>query len=665
MGLGQVQDAAQEQETYSQQEQGEQDSNEASSLSTTICANNEAPLTPMDLSGVSSASFSLSNTDSRSHDLGSGPNDRMLSTVQPEISLRSTEPNGESSSRDTTAQEISPGVGTERAQCDLVQFPASPSTSLSLDMARDLDSWLGFVPFEESIFNFFPLSDNYFDGSGLNVHAAAESQQLNGSLLSAQFDLQQLGDVFTQQHQLPAMARNLFPRLDHDASRWLTTKPSVSNFDRTIVNRFLNLFFAHVPSTFTSFESFSISGSTNEEEVLAAASFGGLYCTTRGSLVIARALCSDARRLFLTRIRTNFPLDIAEKIRLLRPMLLLELFGICSGDKRLCELTEAFHVQFLQDFQLLECYRTTLLQMLPYLYPGMSIFSLVVESSGPKELKMIDIVNKLLSPTEPRLDLSDAQTSTTALASLLVLSYHASPSRSVTSSQSEGLCLWDKRFFESGLDAWLRSHTSSPDVSILLLFHIGKLYWNQWAVGQVPSCVLHLHMRFHTTMIILFPPPHLFEKPGMASIEDFEICYESLQAIFRLMRGHARYYHYQHLPLDFVHTLSTTASTISMKRYLENTSWDEANITRSLALIQEAIHAIKDTHLYITEIERSINNATQGISRTLPPDPNEALDLGLIDWWAMDNDTNILPGDLGVLLTDDILGGNMPLNQEY
>ena len=167
-------------------------------------------------------------------------------------------------------------------------------------------------------------------------------------------------------------------------------------------------------------------------------------------------------------------------------------------------------------------------------------------------------------------------------------------------------------------------------------------------------------------MIILHrPPPHLFEKPDIASSEDVEICYESLQAIFRLMRGYARYYRYQHLPLDFVHTLSTAASTISMKRYLENTSWDEANITRSLALILEAIHAIKDTHPCITEIERSINNATQGTSSTLPPDPNEALDLGLIDWWAMDNDTTMLPGDLGVLLTDDILGGNMPLSQEY
>ncbi|KAK2668174.1 hypothetical protein RAB80_015554 [Fusarium oxysporum f. sp. vasinfectum] len=265
------------------------------------------------------------------------------------------------------------------------------------------------------------------------MDVAADSQQFNGDLPTAQFDPQQLIGTIAQQCQLPAIARNLFPRLDHDASRWLATKPSVYNFDRTNVNRFLNLFFAQVPSTFTSFESFRISSSTHEEGLLAAAAFGGLW-----------------RPLAAFTIRTNFPVEVDAKIGLLRPMLLLELFGICSGDKRLCESTEAFHIQFLQassatghnnivlqrilqDFQLLECYRTTLLQILPYLYPGMSIFSLLPQSSTPKEMKIIDIVKELLSPTEPRPDLSDPQTSITALTSLLFLSYHASPSSCVTS----------------------------------------------------------------------------------------------------------------------------------------------------------------------------------------------------------------------------------------
>ncbi|EXA34406.1 hypothetical protein FOVG_14386 [Fusarium oxysporum f. sp. pisi HDV247] len=226
----------------------------------------------------------------------------------------------------------------------------SPSTDLSLDVGMDSDSWLDYIPFDDNIFDLFPLTEDYFNGCGSNMDVAADSQQFNGDLPTAQFDPQQVIGTIAQQCQLPAIARNLFPRLDHDASRWLATKPSVSSFDRTMVNRFLNLFFAQNPSTFTSFESFRISSSTHEEGLLAAAAFGGLYCTTRGSLVIARALCSDARRLFITRIRTNFPVEVDAKIGLLRSMLLLELFGIYSGDKRLCELTEAFHIQFLQAY---------------------------------------------------------------------------------------------------------------------------------------------------------------------------------------------------------------------------------------------------------------------------------------------------------------------------
>ncbi|OAA74006.1 Transcription factor [Cordyceps fumosorosea ARSEF 2679] len=52
----------------------------------------------------------------------------------------------------------------------------------------------------------------------------------------------------------------------------------------------------------------------------------------------------------------------------------------------------------------------------------------------------------------------------------------------------------------------------------------GTVHWNQWTVGKVPPSVLHLHMVFHTVMIILHrPPSNMFDKPGIAESEDVPV----------------------------------------------------------------------------------------------------------------------------------------------
>lgn len=78
-------------------------------------------------------------------------------------------------------------------------------------------------------------------------------------------------------------------------------------------------------------------------------------------------------------------------------------------------------------------------------------------------------------------------------------------------------------------------------------------------------CVAHTYhsMLFHTVMIILHRPPrHLFKSPGIATSDDVEFCYESLQAILKLLKSYSRFYKFSALPLDFVHTLSVAAGTI-------------------------------------------------------------------------------------------------------
>ncbi|KAF7539671.1 hypothetical protein G7054_g2009 [Neopestalotiopsis clavispora] len=168
-----------------------------------------------------------------------------------------------------------------------------------------------------------------------------------------------------------------------------------------------------------------------------------------------------------------------------------------------------------------------------------------------------------------------------------------------------------------------------------------KLYWNQWSSGQVHPFVLHLQlssltlppfppnhsMLFHTAMIILHRPPrHLFSKPGIAESEDVDICYESLQALLRLMKTYARFYQFSALPLDFVHTLSVTAGTLLMKRYLENNyniasagagagttatggGVDDPGVSRSMAIVLDAMDAVKYTWPCIVEIKESVERA--------------------------------------------------------
>ncbi|KAK2612454.1 hypothetical protein QQS21_001558 [Conoideocrella luteorostrata] len=193
----------------------------------------------------------------------------------------------------------------------------------------------------------------------------------------------------------------------------------------------------------------------------------------------------------------------------------------------------------------------------------------------------------------------------------------------------------------------------------------GTLHWNQWTVGQVPSPVLHLHMLFHTVMIILHrPPSNIFETPGISESEDVEICYESLQALLRLLRSYSRYYRYRSLPLDFVQTLSTAAGVVMMKRFFQQSSWDDPEIERSLSLLSEAMDDVQNSLPCVKEIRDCIMGARQLRETTVPPDvPFNAPDLtqgfelgcgdAAADFMATFGD------DLGTLITDEFLSSQL------
>ncbi|KAH9908030.1 fungal-specific transcription factor domain-containing protein [Xylariomycetidae sp. FL2044] len=160
----------------------------------------------------------------------------------------------------------------------------------------------------------------------------------------------------------------------------------------------------------------------------------------------------------------------------------------------------------------------------------------------------------------------------------------------------------------------------------------GKLHWNQWINGQVQPFVLHLHMLFHTAMIILHRPPrHMFKKPGIASSEEVEFCYESLQSILKLLRSYAKYYRLSALPLDFVHTLSVAAGTVLMKRHLEGAAAGDPAIARAMDTVLDAMYEIRHTWPCVVEIRESVLRAMETRSHDTPePIQNHLLDLGFL-----------------------------------
>lgn len=171
-----------------------------------------------------------------------------------------------------------------------------------------------------------------------------------------------------------------------------------------------------------------------------------------------------------------------------------------------------------------------------------------------------------------------------------------------------------------------------------------------------------------------------------------EICYESLHAILRLMRSYSRFYKFEHLPLDFVQTLSTAAGTILMQRRLEGGTAASAardlEESRSLRLVLDAMDAVQHTWPCVAEVKASILQACQhraaestGPAPGGPEVDNMAalMDFGMpfpsggggYDQWLGEgvagspaSDNAMYGVDLGPLITDELLGGRLMWNTE-
>lgn len=187
-----------------------------------------------------------------------------------------------------------------------------------------------------------------------------------------------------------------------------------------------------------------------------------------------------------------------------------------------------------------------------------------------------------------------------------------------------------------------------------------NLHWNQWTIGQLPQWVYHLHLLFHTVMTILHrPPSQRLQKPESSfDRDDIDICYESLGAMLRLIRTYGRFYSYNCLPLDFVQTLSTAAGTILMRRHLDHLPWGDAETSRSLDLVVQAMEDIKDTWPCIKEILNSVLKARQSEAPVMPDVVDPVMDFDFLAAQPpvlSDADGITWPASFGNMMTSSML----------
>ncbi|KAI1613367.1 hypothetical protein EDD36DRAFT_475380 [Exophiala viscosa] len=340
----------------------------------------------------------------------------------------------------------------------------------------------------------FTWSDGLFNSnSPILDHVLPSSMQ---SLTAA------MQEYFDRKSRAPS------PSLNKASKMWYSAPPNLDDHNRDIIRVFLKLFRRHIPETFSLFKDSAVTRKGRAEYTLAMAAIGGLFCTVPGSAEVAKSMYNDARRLLLASFNTMNVLDdlsasVEDRLTTVRTFILLELYGLCSGDKRSYEFVEAFHgnliysvqqysqafkvsdmngrkedesARLLEALYILECYRVIIMQCPPTLswhhpdsfaaspLPGTQIHrlqSLIVDlTRGAPKIKP-DTCNEF------------------SLTSLAYLStflwpaiYPRQNSYGIENVVIESLLLGKSDFVELACDTWLRSLGQRPEPSHLVVYHM-------------------------------------------------------------------------------------------------------------------------------------------------------------------------------------------------
>ena len=250
--------------------------------------------------------------------------------------------------------------------------------------------------------------------------------------------------------------------------------PDLARYDPDIINVFLNLAQRHLGDAFPLFSSFEATPDTEAELCLATAAIGALYCSISGSIKIARSLYHDARRLLLESCFADQDSNKDLSRSHAMTFILLELYGICSGNKRSYEFSEVWHGSLLEaatehlsapsldssqapslqsSIRMLESYRVLILGLPPSM----------TKATDPCNFASL---NEAMSPSS----ISFSQESPDISDLIRIAGVVGSCNKDSRAR------LWKAEFVELALDRWLRLQQPPASMSEQLLFHMTHIY---------------------------------------------------------------------------------------------------------------------------------------------------------------------------------------------
>lgn len=262
-------------------------------------------------------------------------------------------------------------------------------------------------------------------------------------------------------------------------------------YDNQVLNVLLNLARNHLAKTFKLFVNYEATSDSSHALCLAMAAIGALYLGVDCGDIVAKTLYNDARRLHFEDFHSSYSRSsFLTAVDSVKTFILLEIYGICSGDKRSYEFVEAFHLSMMQAVKycyqlapsrpdesesqellliaealdIIESYHVLLLQRPPYFFPT----SLDPELDKPLNL---DLTPLFWSSNGSGTVLGSIR----EVARLGAYTWAASPRGKETPRQGQ---LWRSEFLELGLERWIkaRSRSSSTlDLPSLLLYHLSHL----------------------------------------------------------------------------------------------------------------------------------------------------------------------------------------------
>ncbi|KAK5227824.1 hypothetical protein LTR47_008395 [Exophiala xenobiotica] len=340
----------------------------------------------------------------------------------------------------------------------------------------------------------FAWSDNFFDSNSLLLdHVLSSSMQSLTATMQEYFD---------RKSRAPS------PSLNKASKMWYSAPPNLDDHNKDIVRVFLNIFRRHIPETVSLFKDPALSRKNRAEYTLAAAATGGLFCTVPGSAEVAKSMYNDARRLLLASFSVRNTLDDLsttpeDKLATVKTFILLELYGLCSGDKRSYEFVEAFHgnlihavqeysqaceksaleggkdtdsTRLLEALYILDCYRVIIMQRPPSLsWQHVHAFR---QTSSPTS-QVARLYQQVLRLTDGGLTGAPAVGNDISLGSLASLTSHLWPAMyprqnryGADSVSVESLSLWKPDFPELACSTWLQSQGECVNFSCLAAYHM-------------------------------------------------------------------------------------------------------------------------------------------------------------------------------------------------